>query len=106
LLQRLLAKDGRDLLETFARVATSISIRLLFTIGCVSHGLHLVVNNILSPTKAKRGGKIMTLWEDPKVPELCPVRHLMAYVYLIQINGVHLFPPKEALPNFNDLSTL
>ena len=47
--------------------------------------------------------KIMTLWADDAFPEFCPVRHLLAYIFLIRFEGGHLFPPKSCLPKPDEL---
>ncbi|MGH3054270.1 MAG: hypothetical protein ACRDL7_04745, partial [Gaiellaceae bacterium] len=39
----------------------------------------------------------MMLWADNDIPELCPVRHLLTYCYLIQITGGYLFPSGPSL---------
>lgn len=45
-----------------------------FFIGCVSHGLHLMVKDIFSPTKTKRGGS-----EVATYPDLYPFEHLLNF---------------------------
>ncbi|MGH7974457.1 MAG: hypothetical protein ACREBR_02930, partial [bacterium] len=44
----------------------------------------------------------LMLWADRKIPKLCPVRHLLAYCYAIQIKGGFLFPGEQSLMNSED----
>ncbi|KAI3646049.1 hypothetical protein MP228_008977 [Amoeboaphelidium protococcarum] len=39
----------------------------------------------------------LTLWSDDTVPELCPIRHLLAFIYLADLSDGYIFPSKAAL---------
>ena len=41
------------------------------------------------------------LWADDNCPDLCPVRHLLIYVYLAGIKGGYLFPRSQELVGQN-----
>jgi hypothetical protein len=49
--------------------------------------------------KGKTDHSIKTLMVGlhDKVPELCPVRHLLAWIYISKIRGGYLFPPDKKL---------
>jgi hypothetical protein len=42
------------------------------------------------------------LWPDNDVPELCPVRHLMVYIYLTGISGGYFFPSGNVMSSIKD----
>ncbi|MGH7974033.1 MAG: hypothetical protein ACREBR_00805, partial [bacterium] len=39
----------------------------------------------------------LMLWADDRIPKMCPVRHLLAYCYLIGIKGGYIFPGDSSL---------
>ena len=41
----------------------------------------------------------LKIWADDVYPELCPVRPLLVYMYLIRIKGGYLFPTAAELAN-------
>ena len=64
---------------------------------CVSKGDRIV--GLLCKVMGKCDGKEVNLWiwADDENPELCPVRHLLVYMYLAEIKGGYLFPKKAEL---------
>ena len=53
--------------------------------------------NILG--KADKNWVLLMLWADDEWPDLCPVRHLLIYLWLTEHKGGYLFPSEQELHN-------
>ena len=47
----------------------------------------------------KTGPKTLMMWYDPEFPELCPVRHILAWIGMSGIKSGAIFPSVEFLTN-------
>ena len=67
--------------------------------GVENHVVTRLAFNICGKTDTKTGPKTLTLWPDDENPSLCPVRHLLVYIYWIKLKKGPLFPTSEELDN-------
>ena len=55
--------------------------------------------------KSDRAPVILQIWRDDINPELCPIKHLLVYVYLLGASSGYLFPKKEEFHKGGECTT-